>query len=76
MVFINASQGSIKITGSVREDGGGDHNTTSLQTKMEEELGYKDRKITGYKSKKKTRLTYNCAHLRSTKESLILEYDI
>ena len=23
-----------------------------------------------------TRLTYNCAHLRSTKESLILEYDI
>ena len=33
MVFINASQGSIKITGSVREDGGGDHNTTSLQTK-------------------------------------------
>ena len=24
----------------------------------------------------RTRLTYNCAHLRSTKESLILEYDI
>ena len=46
MVFINASQGSIKITGSVREDGGGDHNTTSLQTKMEEEPGYKDRKRT------------------------------
>ena len=37
---------SIKITGSVREDGGGDHNTTSLQTKMEKEPGYKDRKRT------------------------------
>ena len=47
MVFINASQGSIKITGSVREDGGGDHNTTSLfRQKMEKEPGYKDRKTT------------------------------
>ena len=26
--------------------------------------------------RRRTRLTYNCAHLRSTKESLILEYDI
>ena len=26
--------------------------------------------------KKLTRLTYNCDHLRSTKESLIFEYDI
>ena len=25
--------------------------------------------------RRRTRLTYNCAHLRSTKESLILEYD-
>ena len=27
-----------------------------------------------YQKKRKTRLTYNCAHLRSTKESLIIEY--
>ena len=27
-----------------------------------------------YQKKRKTRLTYNCAHLRSTKESLTIEY--
>ena len=32
---------------------------------------------TGYKcNNKSTRLTYNCAHLRSTKETLTFEYDI
>ena len=30
----------------------------------------------GKQSHKITRLTYNCAHLRSTKESLTFEYDI
>ena len=28
------------------------------------------------KKRRETRLTYNCAHLRSTKESLTFEYDI
>ena len=52
MVFINASQGSIKITGSVREDGMGERSQHNLSSDK------RSRKSQGTKIEKRTFTNY------------------